>query len=93
VSQHKYFFKAYNKKIGTFCTCADSFTIFFFLFEEKIACSFLFGAGRNDLIAENTFRGPLVKIKTFLGPETATSKARAIWAQKSRDFQFTNVLC
>jgi hypothetical protein len=49
------------------------------------------------LIGENPFRGPLEGVspenQDFLGPEMATSKARAIWAQKSRDFQFTNVLC
>jgi hypothetical protein len=48
------------------------------------------GAGRNDFdgvksIFKGHSKGWAVKIETFLGPEMATSKASAIWAQK-RDF-------
>jgi hypothetical protein len=42
------------------------------------------------LMGKNPFRGPLegvaLKIETFSGPKVVTSKASAIWAQKSRDF-------
>jgi hypothetical protein len=52
----------------------------------------LYGAGRNDFDAGNIhYKGHwkewALKFGTFLGPEMATSKARAIWAQKSRNFQ------
>ncbi len=33
------------------------------------------------------WKGWALKIETFLGPEMATSKASAIWAQESQDFQ------
>jgi hypothetical protein len=33
------------------------------------------------LMRENPFRGPVLKIETFLGPEMATSEASANWAQ------------
>ncbi len=43
------------------------------------------------LMWANTFRehwkGWALKIETFWGPETATSEARDIWGQKSRDFR------
>ncbi len=45
------------------------------------------------LLWENPFRGPLEGVgpenRDFFGPEIATSEASAIWAQKSRDFQFS----
>ncbi len=36
---------------------------------------------------EGYWKGWVLKIKTFLGPEMATSEASAIWARKSRDVQ------
>jgi hypothetical protein len=51
---------------------------------------FLYGAGRNDFDAGNIHYEGLWKgraLKTFLGPEMATSEASAIWAPKNRDFR------
>jgi hypothetical protein len=36
------------------------------------------------LMRATHWKGWTLKTKTFLGPEMATSKASAIWAQKSR---------
>ncbi len=52
----------------------------------------MYGAVRNDFAAGNIhyeghWKGSVLKIEIFLCPETATSEARAIWVQKSRDFQ------
>jgi hypothetical protein len=48
------------------------------------------GAGHNGFDAGNIhykghWKGRAQKIETFLGPEMATNKASAIWAQKSRE--------
>jgi hypothetical protein len=48
----------------------------------------VYGTGHNDFKRANPLQGPLKGVdsedRDFLGPEMATSKARAIWAKKPR---------
>jgi hypothetical protein len=68
--------KTVTKKISGLCT--------FKVPVVYMAQDLMFLMGENHF--EGDWKGWAVKIKTFLGPEMATSEGSAMWAQKSRDF-------